>query len=43
MHVVGLLEGGNVEGRREGYIRSDLGFCRLPVFLLHSHMTFDGG
>ena len=41
--VVGLLGGGDVEGRGEGYIRGDLGFCRMPVLLLHSHVTFAGG
>ena len=41
--VGGLLGGGDVEGRGEGWIRGDLGFCRLPVFLLHSHVTFAGG
>ena len=41
--IVALLGGGDVKGRGEGYIRGDLGFCRLPVFLLHSHVTFAGG
>ena len=35
--------GGTIEGRREGYISSDLGFCRLPVLLFHSCVTFAGG
>ena len=34
---------GNVEGRGEGQIRGDIGVCRLPVLLLHSHVTFAGG
>ena len=41
--VVGLLGGVDVEGRVEGYIRGDLGFCRLPVLLLHFHVNFAGG
>ena len=36
-------DGGDVKGRGEGWIRGDLGFCRLSVFLLHSHVTFTGG
>ena len=34
--------GGDVKGCREGYIRSDIGFCRLPFFS-YSHITFAGG
>ena len=41
--VVGLLGGGDVEGRGEGYICGNFGFCILPVILLHYHVTFAGG
>ena len=34
---------GNVEGHGEGQIRGELGVCRLPVLLLHSHVIFAGG
>ena len=40
--VVGILGGVDVEGRGEGCI-GDIGFCRLLVLLLHSHVTFTGG
>ena len=41
--IVGILRGVDVNGRGGGWICVNIGFGRLPVLLLHSHVTFAGG